>query len=93
MEFYGKVWFSNFWVMICSTPRKKHNNKFEHRISSQGIDRFSDQKRLHAEINVGAGLSEDFAKISKNKIKTRPPQPESSANRSDLKMAKNSLNQ
>jgi hypothetical protein len=34
---------------------------------------------LYAENNVGAGLSEDFAKISKHKITTCPPQPESSA--------------
>jgi hypothetical protein len=55
-------------------------------IRSQGIDRFG-----HTENNVGAGLSEDFAKISKHQIKTRPPQPKSSTNRSDAKIAKNPL--
>jgi hypothetical protein len=49
------------------------------KILPQDIDRFSNQKKLHAEISIGAGLFEDFAKISKHKIKTRPPQPESSA--------------
>jgi hypothetical protein len=41
-------------------------------------------KRLHTENNVennvGAGLSEDFAKIQKHQIKTRPLQPKLSAN-------------
>jgi hypothetical protein len=55
---------------------------------SQYIDRFRVQKRLHAEINVGAGSSIDFAKIQKHQIKTRPPQPESPVNRSNSRIAK-----